>query len=52
MHKFKFSYQADSTNETVFSIKALDIDMAIELAAIMKRLSKQEVVDLFNIKKD
>jgi 3-keto-L-gulonate-6-phosphate decarboxylase len=51
MHKYKFSYKADSSGEVVGIVSATSLDTAIELIAQLKRLSIQHIVELFNVER-
>jgi len=51
MHKYKFSYKADSSGEVVGTVSAASLDTAIELIAELKRLTAQQVVKLFNVER-
>jgi|LakMenEpi03Aug12_release.lakeMendotaPanAssembly.Ray.scaffolds.fasta_scaffold1965799_2 hypothetical protein len=51
MHKYKFSYKADSSAEVVGSVLAASDAEAIKLIAEVKRLTEQQVSELFNIKR-
>ena len=51
MHKYKFSYKADSSGEVVGIVSATSLDNAIELIAELKRLSTQQIIELFNVER-
>lgn len=51
MHKYKFSYKADSSGEVVGSVPAASLPEAIKFIAELKRLTEQQVLELFNIKR-
>lgn len=51
MHKYKFSYKADSSGEVVGTVSATSLDTAIELIAQLKRLPMQQIVELFNVER-
>jgi len=51
MHKYKFSYKADSSGEVVGTVSATSLNNAVELIAELKRLTAQQVVKLFNVER-
>jgi len=51
MHKYKFSYKADSSREVVGTVSATSLNNAVELIAELKRLTAQQVVKLFNVER-
>ncbi len=51
MHKYKFSYKADSAGEVVGTVSATSLNNAVELIAELKRLTAQQVVKLFNVER-
>jgi len=51
MHKYKFSYKADSSAEVVGSVLATSESEAVKFIAEVKRLTEQQVLELFNIKR-
>ena len=51
MHKYKFSYKADSSGEVVGTISATSLENAIDIIAELKRLTTQQIVELFNVER-
>lgn len=49
MHKYSYSYKADSSNEPIGYIVTSSVDDVIKLVAEIKQLSVQQVKELFNI---
>jgi hypothetical protein len=51
MDTYSYTYNADSTQEIVGSVRATDFDDAVAKIAITKRLTEQQILDLFTIRK-
>ena len=51
MHKYKFSYKADSSAEVVGFVLATSMPEAIKFIAEVKRLTEQQILELFNVKR-
>lgn len=51
MHKYKFSYKADSSGEVVGTVSATSRDAAVDMIAQIKRLTADQVLELFNVER-
>ncbi len=51
MYLFTYSYKVDSLDEVIGTVKAESLEDAIEMICRIKQISKQSVIDLFNIRK-
>ena len=51
MHKYSYSYKADSSNEPIGYIVTTNVEDVIHLVAEIKQLTVQQVEELFNIKR-
>jgi hypothetical protein len=51
MYIFAYSYKTDSLHETIGTVTAPTYDEAVVLISQIKRLSTENVLSLFNIKR-
>ena len=51
MHKYKFSYKADSLREVVGTVAATSLDEAIKMIAVLKNLQARQITELFNVER-